>query len=170
MEPNITLHWFAHPQWFSDLGEFTKEENIALFEDWTKFAFTNYGEHLAGNQLLAATGAVTQINTSQSCSALLMQQRKASCFAVVQHVASSSHMLILHILCCVGKYAKLWATFNEPEVACLCGHIMGNHPPGKRMQFKGAGQKLCNMLRAHAAAYKVIKSLPGDLRPLGLCL
>ena len=63
--------------------------------------------------------------------------------------------------CCAGKHAKLWATFNEPEVACLCGHIMGNHPPGKRMQFKHAGQKLCNMLRAHAAAYKVIKQLPG---------
>ena len=43
MEPNITLHWFAHPQWFQDLGEFTKEENIPLFEDWTKIAFSHFG-------------------------------------------------------------------------------------------------------------------------------
>ena len=52
MEPNITLHWFAHPQWFQDLGEFTKEENIALFEDWTKSAFTHFGKLAIGSHLL----------------------------------------------------------------------------------------------------------------------
>ena len=60
-----------------------------------------------------------------------------------------------------GKRAQLWATFNEPEVASLCGHIMGNHPPGKVMQFKEGGKKLCTMLRAHSAAYKAIKAMPG---------
>lgn len=60
-----------------------------------------------------------------------------------------------------GNRAQLWATFNEPEVASLCGHIMGNHPPGKVMQFKEGGQKLCTMLRAHTAAYKAIKNMPG---------
>ena len=63
-----------------------------------------------------------------------------------------------------GKRAKLWATFNEPEVASLCGHITGNHPPGKMMQFKEGGTKLCTMLRAHTAAYKAIKNLPGEFR------
>ena len=62
-----------------------------------------------------------------------------------------------------GKRAQLWATFNEPEVASLCGHIMGNHPPGKVMHFKDGGRKLCTMLRAHAAAYKAIKAMPGKL-------
>ena len=60
-----------------------------------------------------------------------------------------------------GKRAQLWATFNEPEVASLCGHVMGNHPPGNLLQFKAAGNKLCTMLRAHAAAYKAIKQMPG---------
>ena len=35
-----------------------------------------------------------------------------------------------------GKRAKLWTTFNEPGVAALCGHVVGNHPPGKLLHFR----------------------------------
>ena len=35
-----------------------------------------------------------------------------------------------------GKRAKLWTTFNEPGVAAICGHIIGNHPPGKILHFR----------------------------------
>jgi beta-glucosidase/6-phospho-beta-glucosidase/beta-galactosidase len=35
-----------------------------------------------------------------------------------------------------GKRSKLWTTFNEPGVAAMCGHIVGNHPPGKLLHFK----------------------------------
>ncbi|KAA6427060.1 MAG: beta-glucosidase [Trebouxia sp. A1-2] len=101
--PNVTLHWFAHPQWFHELGEFQTEDNIPLFVEWAETAFKLF-----------------------------------------------------------GKRAQLWATFNEPEVASLCGHITGSHPPGKVMQFKEGGMKLCTMLRAHTAAYKAIKNLPGE--------
>lgn len=45
MTPNVTLHWFAHPQWFEDLGEFQKEENILLFVDWAETAFALFGKH-----------------------------------------------------------------------------------------------------------------------------
>jgi beta-glucosidase/6-phospho-beta-glucosidase/beta-galactosidase len=31
MTPNATLHHFTHPQWFDELGGFTKAENIPLF-------------------------------------------------------------------------------------------------------------------------------------------
>lgn len=60
-----------------------------------------------------------------------------------------------------GKRAKLWATFNEPGVAAMCGWIAGNHPPGKLLHFRTAGRVLMIMLRAHAAAYKAIRALPG---------
>ena len=43
MTPNVTLHWFAHPQWFHELGEFQKEENIPLFVDWAETAFKLFG-------------------------------------------------------------------------------------------------------------------------------
>jgi hypothetical protein len=31
MTPNATLHHFTHPQWFDELGGFTKAENIPIF-------------------------------------------------------------------------------------------------------------------------------------------
>ena len=43
MTPNVTLHWFAHPQWFHELGEFQKEENISLFVEWAETAFKLFG-------------------------------------------------------------------------------------------------------------------------------
>ena len=43
MEPNVTLHWFVHPQWFEDLGGFTKEANIEIFVEWCRTAFSLFG-------------------------------------------------------------------------------------------------------------------------------
>ena len=43
MTPIVTLHWFAHPQWFLELGEFQKEENVPLFVDWVETAFKLFG-------------------------------------------------------------------------------------------------------------------------------
>jgi hypothetical protein len=39
MEPVVVLHHFVHPQWFEDLGGFTKEENIQHFVDFSCEAF-----------------------------------------------------------------------------------------------------------------------------------
>ncbi|KAK9814269.1 hypothetical protein WJX72_003165 [[Myrmecia] bisecta] len=60
-----------------------------------------------------------------------------------------------------GKRAKLWATFNEPAVASMCGYVAGNHPPGLILHFRECGIHLGNMMRCHAAAYEAIKALPG---------
>ncbi|KAL3130700.1 hypothetical protein ABBQ38_000049 [Trebouxia sp. C0009 RCD-2024] len=102
MVPNVTLHWWTHPEWFDKLGEFTTEDCIPLFEEWAQTAFYHFGHRV-----------------------------------------------------------HLWATFNEPEACSLCGHVLGNHPPGRMFQFKAAGQKLLNMVRCHAAAYRAIKQMPG---------
>ncbi len=42
MVPNVTLHWWTHPQWFEELGEFTAEDSIPLFVDWAQMAFQNF--------------------------------------------------------------------------------------------------------------------------------
>lgn len=34
MTPNATLHHFTHPQWFDQLGGWTKAENIQLFVNY----------------------------------------------------------------------------------------------------------------------------------------
>ena len=43
MEANVTVHWFVHPLWFQDMGAFTKEENIEVFVEWARLAFTLFG-------------------------------------------------------------------------------------------------------------------------------
>ncbi|KAK9840609.1 hypothetical protein WJX81_004313 [Elliptochloris bilobata] len=111
MEPNVTLHWFVHPNWFQELGGFTKEENIDIFVEWCRTAFSLF-----------------------------------------------------------GKRSKHWTTFNEPTVAANCGWALGNHPPGKLLHFKEAGEVLLNLLRSHAAAYRALKAMPGgDKIKVGIC-
>lgn len=39
IKPVVTLHHFAHPQWFEELGAFEKEENIRYFVDFSQKAF-----------------------------------------------------------------------------------------------------------------------------------
>ena len=43
MEPNVTLHWFVHPQWFQEMGAFSKEANIAVWVEWAQEAFRLFG-------------------------------------------------------------------------------------------------------------------------------
>ena len=62
-----------------------------------------------------------------------------------------------------GSKVKLWATFNEPGVMGFCGWIYGTFPPAKTIQWATAGRHMCNMLRAHTAAYQAIKAMPGVL-------
>jgi beta-glucosidase/6-phospho-beta-glucosidase/beta-galactosidase len=60
-----------------------------------------------------------------------------------------------------GQRIQLFATFNEPTCFSAVGYIIGLWCPGKVMRFRMAGQVLCNLLRAHCAAYKAMKSMPG---------
>ena len=54
MEANVTLHWFASPAWFEDLGGFNKEENIHLFAEWAALAFKLFGAWLMSSDVGAA--------------------------------------------------------------------------------------------------------------------
>ena len=49
-------------------------------------------------------------------------------------------------------------------VQAFCGWLYGQFPPGLLANFKLAGSHLLSMFRAHAAAYKAIKELPGTLQ------
>jgi hypothetical protein len=60
-----------------------------------------------------------------------------------------------------GSRISLWCTFNEPTCTTFCGFIVGLHPPGELLSLVTAGHVICNMLRAHTAAYFAIKALPG---------
>ena len=55
MEPNITLIWFVHPQWFQKMGAFSRRENLPVFVEWCETAFKLFGEASAlGHTCLAA--------------------------------------------------------------------------------------------------------------------
>ena len=56
------------------------------------------------------------------------------------------------------EYVTLWVTINEPNVYTVSGYVMGDFPGGKQ-DLGTALQVLVNMLRGHAAAYRVIHSL-----------
>ena len=51
-----------------------------------------------------------------------------------------------------------WATINEPAVYTTGGFIDGTFPPGKS-DLGAAFRVLCNMLKGHAAAYRIIHEI-----------
>ena len=60
-----------------------------------------------------------------------------------------------------GDLVNLWCTINEPSVYAALGHLYGQHAPGAR-GLRNFCIVLRNMLKAHAAAYRVIHSLDGQ--------
>jgi len=49
-----------------------------------------------------------------------------------------------------------WVTFNEPMVLVGAGYVQGVFPPGKKEELKSIVPPLLGILRAHAAAYKIL--------------
>jgi len=45
MQPSVSIHHFVHPQWFEELGGWTKEENIELYVKFAVEAFKRFGKH-----------------------------------------------------------------------------------------------------------------------------
>ena len=52
-------------------------------------------------------------------------------------------------------YVNLWITINEPNVYVMSGWLLGAFPPGKN-DLPKAALVLENLVRGHAAAYKII--------------
>jgi beta-glucosidase len=56
------------------------------------------------------------------------------------------------------EYVNLWVTINEPNVYAISGYVQGLFPPGRR-NLDVALRVMANMVRGHAAAYRVIHRL-----------
>jgi beta-glucosidase len=61
------------------------------------------------------------------------------------------------------EYCSLWCTINEPNGYALNGFLLGNFPPGKS-DLKLAVRVQANLVRAHAAAYRLIHELQPEAR------
>jgi beta-glucosidase len=61
------------------------------------------------------------------------------------------------------EYCTLWCTINEPNVYALSGYVSGDFPT-KHRGLRIAMRVLANMLRGHAAAYRVIHEVQREAR------
>jgi len=61
----------------------------------------------------------------------------------------------------LGDRVKYWATFNEPWVVAVVGHLFGVHAPGTRDIYV-TFHVVHNLLRAHAKAVKIFKDTVKD--------
>lgn len=65
-------------------------------------------------------------------------------------------VFVRYVVEALGERVRLWCTLNEPMIFATQGYLFGHFPPGER-KLGLALQVAENMLRAHAAAYQVIK-------------
>jgi beta-glucosidase len=56
----------------------------------------------------------------------------------------------------LGDLCDLWCTVNEPNVYASQGYLLGVFPPGRKGDGLAVVRVQANLLRAHAAAYRVI--------------
>ena len=152
MEPNVTLHWFVHPNWFQELGGFTKAENIEIFVEWCRSAFSLFGGFHAFTWTVNPDYKETPVSLcplfSLYCHVLVLDASRygsmmRACNTTLAYMQGSQYVspatalsLGSRILMYAGKRSKHWTTFNEPTVAANCGWALGNHPPGKLLHFK----------------------------------
>jgi beta-glucosidase len=61
------------------------------------------------------------------------------------------------------EYCTTWLTLNEPNLFAFYANLMGQFPPGKR-DLEPAFRVMCNLVRAHAAAYRSIHELQREAR------
>jgi beta-glucosidase len=61
------------------------------------------------------------------------------------------------------EYCSLWCTINEPNGYALNGYLRTNFPPGKS-DLKLAVRVQANLVRAHAAVYRLIHELQPEAR------
>ena len=58
-------------------------------------------------------------------------------------------------------YCNLWVTINEPNIYAFAAYLSGDFYPGKK-DIKATFHVLSNMVKAHAAAYRIIHELQSD--------
>src|SRR5437868_2806623 len=62
----------------------------------------------------------------------------------------------------LGDLCSIWVTFNEPNVYSGLGYVLGEFPPGRTGDLRGAIRALSGMGAAHARAYRAIHELQPD--------
>jgi beta-glucosidase len=72
-----------------------------------------------------------------------------------------------YVMRCVealGDQCDLWCTVNEPNIYASLGYLLGIWPPGRKNDLLAVARVLTNLLKAHAAAYRVIHAAQPNAR------
>ena len=67
----------------------------------------------------------------------------------------------------LGDLVGHWCTINEPNIYALEGWILGEFPPGRKGDLRGAWRVAANLRRAHEACYRELKRITPEV-PVGL--
>ena len=67
----------------------------------------------------------------------------------------------------LGDLVTHWCTINEPNIYAVQGWLLGEFPPGRRGDLRGAYRVGLNMRLAHEACYELLHRVTPDI-PVGL--
>ncbi|MBL8045900.1 MAG: glycoside hydrolase family 1 protein [Anaerolineales bacterium] len=127
------------------------EPKMGEFDD---AALDHYRQMVAG---LRARGLTPLVTLHHFVNPLWLADTKRNGWEHVDVVARFANY-VRRVVTALKDYVDLWATINEPNVYMVSGWLMGTFPPGKKL-LAATFNTAQNLVRAHAAAYRVIHEL-----------
>lgn len=124
--------------------------------DWNEDAVLRYRQMLAG---LRQRGIDPMICLHHFTNPLWFEARGA--FLADDAVATFARFAT-RVVESFGDLCDAFVTFNEPNVYAVQGYLGGIFPPGHVGDLVSVRKVLVTMARAHAAAYRAIKTLRSD--------
>ena len=170
--------WWAGGRWREDFDRAANDNHTAhrLSVEWSRIepapgrwdddALAHYREMVRG---LRERGLTPLVTLHHFVNPHWVSERNA--WESGEGVALFSRY-VEKVVSALGEQVDFWATINEPNIYMYFGWISGAFPPGKK-DFWLAMRVAANLLRAHAAAYRVIHAaqphalvgLPVHFRP-----
>jgi beta-glucosidase len=156
--------WWAGRRWQADFDRAAADGHTAhrLSVEWSRIepeperwdaaALEHYREILKG---LRARGLTPLVTLHHFVNPRWVTEREAW---ETGEAVGLFEKYVRRVVSALGEYVQLWATINEPNVYMLAGWVQGIFPPGQK-NLGLAFQVARNLLRAHAAAYRVIHEL-----------
>ena len=85
-----------------------------------------------------------------------------------EHTPKRFALFVRKVVEALREYVNMWVVINEPNVYANCAYIEGTFPPGKH-DNDAAYRVMLNLLRGHAAAYRIIHELQPEAQ-VGTCI
>lgn len=153
--------WWAGARWREDFDRAAQDGHraIRLSVEWSRIqpapdrwdseALDHYRQMMRGAQ---ARGLTPLVTLHHFVNPMWLAERQGWDTGTA---VSAFAAYVEKVVAALGEFVTLWATINEPNVYLYQGWVNGAFPPGHRSAGRGLGVAV-HLLRAHAAAYRVI--------------